>query len=353
MNRQQAVIAIAKINKTLRILAYWQELVPGEYVKTVEQELAHFGEWSEGIRDFLLTCEDKKIFDYASLIVEPTVLHHYVSHCSGLIPSRVLRSINVYLKTVPEFKMLRDAHRKGVRGNRHMLLPEEIDSDDTLLYMERAVKAGLLDENFQPAESTAPFQLRLIAYSVGRLVGIPLRKRWVYFDNLWSHIYGGRATKVPVPRKTRQGDVKAVCDIYPEVDFTDVLAGSDKSACFTAAKSQETILWLYESLKKEKYISSKVTVKSFSLIFASNVRKKAVEWTGDQKLLALFVYEAFHRSGHNDRIWYITEKCFTVNGRKPNRHSMNSAMTKILREGNPENIDGKLVDIARTFRNKV
>jgi hypothetical protein len=71
MNRQQVVISIVKINRCLKILGYWQELQPSVHVANLDSQLVCFGRWAEGIYEFLLSCDDRKVFRLARTISNP------------------------------------------------------------------------------------------------------------------------------------------------------------------------------------------------------------------------------------------------------------------------------------------
>jgi hypothetical protein len=312
MNRQQVVISIVKINRCLKILGYWQELQPSVHVANLDSQLVCFGRWAEGIYEFLLSCDDRKVFRLARTISNPTILTKYIDNCKQDLSEEILWSLRRYMDLANDFDFIDKGNRKGSQGDVLSCLPEGIDNEFAVKYLQKAVDAGLLDSHFQPTTKVSRWQLRMIAFAVGSLLHLPYRKQWVYFDKLWPLSNDNRISHTPIPMGKRS-EKRLVQSIYHEVDFRRLLNIDTGNLHFAIKRDKETMFVMYKRLLQGKFVAKSISFTDFCSIFAPTKQRKPIRWLKEQNLLAYFVYNAFNKP--QDKIWQITSCCFSINGK--------------------------------------
>ncbi len=350
MNRQEVAIAIAKISMTTKMLRYWEELKPETYVTALDSYLVHFGEWTEGIRDYLDEVPNENVYHLLRLIGPTERLQAYVDRYKDTMPTNVRNSLLVFIPLIAKIKQDGKAIHAMTKGD-YRCLADGIDTPEARSLLQRAVDMNILDDQFQPKPDISRRQLKVLAFAVSKSLGYDKKyqMKWTSFDEQWPSAVGHLAN-IALPNRDRE-DMKLITDLYPEVDFTDLFV-NPKDEYFKRPFSWARLDSLYRRLKKNGYISADTTVMDFHNIFKPALGlRNPVNWTGDERRLSLFVYLVLNYKG-NLGIWRKAENCFLVNGQRPNRRTMAMFLTKIKKDAPLQrlrNEDVKLLNVIRGY----
>lgn len=328
MNRQQAAIAIAKISETSRNLKYWMDLKPETYVTALDSQLIHFGEWAQELADYLINDPNKKVYQMLWIMGPPKHLQAYVDLYGDAMPTDVRNSLLVYIPLIEKLRKEGKSVHARAKGE-YRYLADGLDNPRAVEFLKRAQDANLLDDKFKPKVGVTRAQLKVIAYAVAQLIGLDkqYRRRWKTFNEQWPHS-SDHLSNVMLPN-LRRADMRMITDLYPEVDYTDLVV-NPKDFYFNTEMEWPRINSLYWTLKKAGYIDATTTLHNFHCIFKPEEKegRQPVNWIKDERQLSLFVSLVL-REGNEINLWLRATNCFLVKGRRPNRATMAMFLTKI------------------------
>lgn len=102
---------------------------------------------------------------------------------------------------------------------------------------------------------------------------------------------------------------------------------------FKSDLTNDEVKELFDDLIKGRYLDKKTTFEMWGFVcgLGGNIEsQKAINWIGNQYLLAYFIDALF--GCHNSNVWIITENTFTIKGKAPNIAAMKSSVSKIKKE---------------------
>ena len=214
MNRQQAIITLAKINRQIKSLNYLQSLGSQAISEdALPMDLDQLSTWAEQLREYWNSNQDQIFAQAIHSIGSSDSVHWILDNLdlSGDLPG-VLSS---YLETAQDLALEVDAWQNQEKG-KYWMLPEILATDEAAKLLTRAIDGGFLDQSYQPTEGTQLAHLKLIAYAVAKILELPVRSFWKPFCVLWGN---DDLKSAYVPRMTRK-DIIALSELYPEVDLS-------------------------------------------------------------------------------------------------------------------------------------
>lgn len=345
--RQKVVFDIAYINKAEKIFFSWDIFSNAMSFSQLDSQLACLGMWVEEVYSYLTQNKNAMVLHLASGICRAAELIPIVEEYQGLLSKEALDSVNLFFKVEPKLRALISKSQQDSRIGKFKFLVDGIDNDKAVQLLQRAVDAGLLDQRFQPLPETSRGEQKVIAFAVGQMLELPNRGRWLPFDKLWPY-KDKNLSSLHLPQVKNDG-IKSVMSLYPEVDFSGLLQKKKTNLYFYSRNTQKSIEYLYNSLKNEKYISENTTYSQFCSIFANQKGREPIVWLKAQSSLGYFIYNAFAET--NEKIWTITQECFTINGKPPHRGTLCSFTSKVIRQKRV--IDARLLEIAEHYKNSI
>ncbi|MGN1255038.1 MAG: hypothetical protein ACI4T9_10700 [Prevotella sp.] len=341
--RQKVAYDIACINKVMKELACCSALRPGSYYPQLEDELASLGEWTSEVYAYVKTDDSAIVSLLAERMYVYPDLRKYQERHRAVMPCSVSASLSKAVPLLPtlcHFISNRQSKEKG----KFLFLTDGLANEKAVALLQRAVDAKLLTNRYQPMRKTSLSELKTIAFAVGTLMHFSFREKWISFDQQWP-CGCGNLRGAYIPREKIE-KVNNVIRLYPEVDFKPLLEPDNRYLYYSCKTTPKSRKYLYSALKNGGYISKSTSFQHFCRIFASNSRRKPVQWIDRQCLLGYLAYNAFKKP--NDKLWLTTCECFSLNGKKPNACTLRSHTNKIIRAGTV--LDKKLLDIAETFK---
>lgn len=344
MNRQDAIIKITKINRFAKQLNYWCELNVAINLDVFGDELYEINQWVEDIHEYLRKEPSSVLIGLVEDIGSPQIVSKYLETCANELTEDLQNILNRYVVNMEV--LLKDCGllEKKSKG-KYAHLPKELANGKAADLLQRAVKAGFLDKQFQPTAITKPLQLKAIAYAVSQLMRFNSHHTYVYFNRMWKR-GGYTLSSVTTPRLSDEG-YKVIMDIYPEADFSKFVPkyeGRFFNCPFDKAKRVE----LYKQLVYQGYIDKSTTKDQFLGIFDKEKFKKPVNWIREQRLLSYFAKMAFG-STNSKHLWVKTYCCFVINGKTPHKDSFLTGYGQLLRSGQIESYDIDLKAIAENY----
>lgn len=345
MNRQEAVIAITKMNRFVKQLNYWCELKEDINLQVFGDELFLIDSWAKNVHEYLKESPATPLVGMIEDIGSVIHVKEYLAAKGENIPARLKKTLNAYIINMEALQKDLGLLQKKVKG-RYANLPTPLANGKAADLLQRAVKAGLLRKDFQPYDETNSQQLKVLAFAVSRLMGFNRTHTYVYFDRLW-HRVGYTLSSIVLSTITRK-NFQDVLDLYPEVDFSKLLEITYTGYVFNSPFDDELKLKLYRELRYQGYIDQSTTKEQFLGIFDTNSFKKPVNWIRTQRQLAYFVKLAFGPT-NNKYLWNKTMNCFLVNGEEPVKACFVTGFSALFRSPDFDTYEPSLKAIAENY----
>lgn len=326
MDRQQAAICIAKMNKYSRqIETYIEANTPLDF-KTIAPEIAKVGSWGEAIIDYLHKNPSFGATRDICNIHDPGRINEYLKSAK-----RLKADIKIYLKelvgTITKLKDYAEKYQKQYRKGPYEKLIEELAYKEAKDVFLRIQKAGFIDDDFKLKKSTKKIQTFVLGWSIINLLKLPKRKSWALIERQWECT---RLSGVTLPEQKTK-DIDKVKAIFPELDYSDMFPGpADKQ--FEVNCGEDVLMDVFLTLVTHGFISKRTKFENFRTIFtickAENL--KPVDWIGSVRYLTYFVHYAFGKT--NDKYLERTRFCFTLKGNPLNRGTIKSTTSLSVRQ---------------------
>lgn len=339
--RQEIIIKCAKINRFVRQLDYWSELNMDMPRAAYDRDLFHIDQWAADILAYISEDADTPLLRQVHLITGSDAVAKYLEKRGMCFPPAFRSALK---RLVPLMRQLYVECESIEKGSFQNLVPELANAKAADL-LGRAVNAGLLDENFLPSKKATMPQLKVVAYAVSQLLGFSRRHRYVSFDRQW-HTEHHHLAAIMLPRD-KKDEYQAAMNLYDGVDFSEITASPGLSV-FYSPYDEATKRKLYRSLLKNRYIAEHTTLRDFMGIFDADKFRQPVEWTAIQRQLAYFAKQTLEPTNKKN-LWIKCETCFTIEGKKPHRGSLNTGYSQVERGGFAETYDTVLKGIADEY----
>ena len=352
MNRQHAVIAMAKVGRLIKQLRYWIDADSDSdlYLTTFEEDIDQCCEWADCIYKYLKQSSCNIIAEELAKLGSVDDIEEYVNNKNGRLDARLRPNLTYFIKKVHKIEAVVRKVKAEVKSDYPDLIPA-LANDAAANLLQRAVDGGLLDKHYMPLETTTGPQLRVIAYAIATILKFPKRCKYVYFEKQWNRA-SYRVGSIPFAQ-SEQGRIKHeyAMSLYPEADFTSLLQVSSDNDTFYCPYPKQRIKRMYQDLVEGGYIAHYTTLEDFMGIFDAKKFSKPVEWIKSQRLLSYFLIEAFAPT--NKRlVWVKACCCFRIFGKVPHKDCMVSGLGELKRKGVYETYCPELLAIVRRYNAK-
>lgn len=343
MTRQETVIKITKITRIIGEMKSQLDLDDEIEFEALDSSWANIGKWTKEIYQYMEQAPSPLLADLITNNEFTTPVVNYVQSHKQNIDSTYVKVIDSYAKNMQALLSLCEEQREKLKGE-YKDLTGPLANEQVATLLQRAIRAGLLDEHYQPMPQTKPLQLKVIAYAISAIC--KLSSPYVHFEKQWKRENGKRFSTSRVPRyNTALYDTTKA--LYPEVDFTE-FEPIHEAKTFYTPQSEQDIRMLYHELVKYCYIAPSTTFETFAGIFDKTKFSKPIEWIKAQRQLSYFVYLAFYKFNKKD-LWIKGECCFSIDGHSPHKACFVSGYSWIKRAGWLDRYDVKLKAICDEF----
>lgn len=100
MKRYEVAVAIAKINKTTKLLRYWLGLGQKEYSSALDKELSQLGSWIKDIQRYLKKYPDDKVYEMLKMVCTEKDIKKFIERYGDVMPAKVHRSLLAYIPII-------------------------------------------------------------------------------------------------------------------------------------------------------------------------------------------------------------------------------------------------------------
>ncbi len=342
MNRQQAAIKIAKVNRFIKQMNYWSELGENIHPAAFGDDIYSMSSWVKEIQGYLRT--DKNFLLLADLIEcvgDISVIDEYVGKRNCHMEEIMRQSLVGLSRNMKALLTECEQLRKESKGH-YSMLPDPLCNETAIKLLERAVKTSFLDKEFKPTSKANYNNLKIVAYAVSQIMQFDKKHTYCHFEAMWHK----RLSPVMLPSYKKES-CEETMGMYPEVDFTPLLEGNE-TVVFNCPFGDERKDFLRRELARHGYIARNTTTKQFLAIFDKDKFQTPVNWLKEQRQLGVLAKLAFAPT-NNKNLWLKTVTCFTVNGKHPHKGSLSTGSSLLERTGALENYDAVLTSICKAY----
>ena len=225
MNRQQAAIKIAKVNRFIKQMNYWSELGESIHPAACGDDIYSMSAWVKEIQAYLRT--DKNFLLLADLIEcvgDISVIDEYIGKRSRSMEEIMRQSLVGLSRNMKALLAECEELRKASKGC-YSMLPDPLCNETAIGLLERAVKADILDKKFNPSSKANYNNLKIVAYAVSQIMQFDRKHTYCYFEAMWHK----RLSPVMLP-SYRKGTCEETMGLYPEVDLPSMASIPPHSA---------------------------------------------------------------------------------------------------------------------------
>lgn len=326
MDRQQAAICIAKMNRYSRqIDTYIETDTPLDF-KIIAPEIAKVSGWGDDIIEYLHKNPSIGAVTEISGIHDPGRIYAYLKTAK-----RLKADIKIYLKefaqTITRLQDYAEKYQKQYRKGPYEKLIEELAYKEAKDVFLRIQKAGFIDEDFKLKKSVKRIQTYVLAWSIINILKLSKRKSWSLIERQWEC---GRLNGVSLPEQ-RTKDIDKVKAIFPELDFSGMFPAPEEKQ-FEVNCGEDVLMEVFLTLVTHGFISKRTKFENFIKIFTISKAEelKPVDWIGSVRYLTYFVHYAFGKT--NSKYLEKTRFCFTLKGNPLNRGTIKSTTSLSVRQ---------------------
>ena len=344
MNRQQAAIKIATVNRFIKQLNYWSALGESIHPAAFGDDIYSMSSWVKEIQTYLRTDDDVSLLvDLIEYVGDISVIDEYLSKHNRM--EEILRqSLMGLSRTMKDLLAECQELRKEMKGS-YSMLPDALYDDKAIDLLERAMNAGILDKDFQPTGKANYNNLKIIAYAIAKTMKFDKHHIYCYCEEMWHK----RLSPVMLPKYDTES-YQGTMDLFPEVDFSDLLKEHEPMV-FNCPFDDERKDALRRALAQNGYIMRNVTLKQFSAIFDKDKFKTPVNWLKDQRSFSVFVKLCLGPT-NNKNLWLKAVSCFNINGKRPHKGSLSTGYSLLERTHALDSYDTVLLAICKAYNAK-
>lgn len=330
MERHEAAMAIARINMVSKRVAHGARLRCISDIEDALEANYDFELMADELLNYLEEDQDPILFNQIlSFVGTDEIVKFQIS----LVDEELKDRIGCLTDNIERLRTYAKELQKKFRI--HPTLVDYLAKPEIEDLLKRAVNAGILTNDYQPAPRTKIYQLKMIAMAIISIQGIKVRNKWCHFEEQWE-INDKRLSKCEVP-VTSGREIYKIIKLYPEVDLMteiDSRAGQEKT--FSSPLRKEEAEVLFDLLKDNAFLDPKTSVEDFLAIQGLiRIPPKMINWIGSAYALAYFTKSLFGDT--NASLWNLTVKWFTVNNTHLN-HGTFKTKSNVLKE-HPERYD--------------
>ena len=345
MNRQEAAIKIATVNRFIKQLNYWSALGESIHPAAFGDDIYSMSSWVKEIQAYLRTDENVSLLvDLIECVGDISVIDEYLDKHSRHMEEFLRQSLMGLSRNMKALLAECQELRKKSKGN-YSMLPDSLYNNTAIELLERAVKAGILDNRFMPTDKANYNNLKIIAYAIAKTMKFDKHHLYCYCEKMWHK----RLSSVMLPTYQTESYQEAM-DLFPEVDFSSLLK-EHEPVVYNSPFDDERKDELRRALAQNGYITRNTTCKQFLAIFDKDKFKTPVNWLKDQRSLSVFVKLALGPT-NNKKLWLKAASCFNVNGKRPHKGSLLSGYSMLERTNALDNFDAVLISICKAYNKK-
>lgn len=330
MERHEAAMAIARINMVSKRVAHGARLRCISDIEDALEANYEFAFMADELLEYLEEDQDPILFNQILSFVSTDDI---VKFKNSLVNVELKGRIASLTDSIERLRSFAQDLQKKFRL--HPTLVDYLAKPEIEALLKRAVDAGILTKEYQPAPRTKIYQLKMIAMAIISIQGIKVRNKWCHFEEQWD-ISDKRLSKCEVPI-TSGKEIYKIIKLYPEVDLMteiDSRAGQEKT--FRTPLRKEEAEVLFDLLKDNSFLDPKTTVEDFLAIQGLiRIPPKKINWIESAYSLAYFARSLF--GDMNASVWHLTVKWFTVNNTHLN-HGTFKTKSHVLNE-HPDRYD--------------
>ena len=321
ITRQDAVINIARMRKNSWNVCFALALGDDDILDLTMANCPDFVQMADDIIAYIDSDRDRLLYEYMMQLTDSKPIwdylrstHEYHDH------DQKLESIATSLDRLWDFA--NELYRSCGKGK---LIPY-FCNEKAVALLQRAVDAGILNEDFMPAENTQVFQLKLIAIAFNQIIGCGRRDQWCHFVELWGRDVNRRI--VPLTKGT---EIYKIIHLYPEADFSEIISPKNKKSTLTTDLTTKQATKLWHLLVRNRYVDKKTSLDDFlSILGLSYAPYTPVNWTSKGMNSLVYFIMALLRPLNND-LHRKAVDCFTYNGQSLNYGTLKSKCSYVMR----------------------
>ena len=169
MTRQETVIKITKITRIIGEMKSQLDLDDEIEFEALDSSWANIGKWTKEIYQYMEQAPSPLLADLITNNEFTTPVVNYVQSHKQDIDSTYVKVIDSYAKNMQALLSLCEEQREKLKGE-YKDLTGPLANEQVATLLQRAIRAGLLDEHYQPMPQTKPLQLKVIAYAISCLL---------------------------------------------------------------------------------------------------------------------------------------------------------------------------------------
>lgn len=325
MDRQEAMICIAKMNRYSRLINSCIETGTTIDLKCIAPEIGDVCIWGEDILEYLNKNPSCGLVNEISLIRDASKLSVYLRHNDKLrVATKAF--LKEFIQTVTKLQDYAEKYMKQYRKGPYEKLVNELAYKEAKDVFIKIKDAGFIDEDFKLKKSTTRIQTALLAWSIIKSLKLPRRRSWAVIERQWEC---GRLGGIPFPEQ-KTNDMEKVKSIFPEVDYSTLFAKPTEQQ-FEVSCGEDVLMEVFLTLVTHGFISKKTKFENFMKIFnkANADNFKPVDWIASVRYLTYFVHYAFAKT--NRKYLERTRYCFTLKGKPLNKGTLKATASFTLR----------------------
>lgn len=343
--RQTAVLNLARFNKLVKELTYNICILGDVSLKDFAMELLDYEEWATSVLDYARKIQSPRFMEELYRLGKPKLLDDFLYESKGKIPDTEHEILSRIIEYLNDFDAIYQEYEKAAKGEFCQLV-SLLANKEAMKLLDRSVKAGYLNKEYQPTAITDMYMLKIIAFAISKILQLPVRKTWATFEEQWHDAYH----LSDIPNSNIQFEAsKPVMELYPEVDFNELI--NPKDVYLTEKYGRDRVKAMFYELKRGGYIAKETPIDEFYSIFRLGKlnERVPVDWIKEQKLLVYFCYLAFSQT--NNELWVKVQACFTINEKPINKESIKSCMVYLKKRKDFLTTDVRLRKIASDYVN--
>lgn len=344
LTRPGTALRISVFNKFTKQISYATRLGEEDLLYDLMEQDLNFDAIKSDIITYINMDQDPRLFHELMHLTDTESIHQYIIKSND-------EELNAWLSLaadcIEQLQQFGNEMYRSRNNQYHNLIPI-LANDKTVELLNRAVKEGLLDKDFQPIESTSMFQLKLIAIAVMEITNMPNRNRWCKFEEQWN-LTGRRLSGISFPLG-KSPEIFRVIKLYPEINFMKYMTNqAEPSVTLKTSLSLKQAKKLFGKLMEEGFLDKNTKEETF-LAFLGFIKMPftRINWIAPtQYSLIYFSHSLF--SDLNARWIKPVCKSFTVNGNELNAETVKSRNSYIHRHRDQYEFINQIDNILKTI----
>ena len=182
ITRQDAAFGIAVINRSSKLLAAAVKLGKDSLIRDAIDEEINYRMLAHSIMEYIKEDQDPVLFEELMHLADTKPIWEYLSRRrTGTLPAKVKDVAEVTDELIAYGN---EAFHKGTDEFAN-LVPFFANPQAKELF-DRAVNAGLLKKDYQPAPGVERYQLKVIAIAINAIMKFSFRDKWCHFVEQWG-----------------------------------------------------------------------------------------------------------------------------------------------------------------------